>query len=163
MIATVFLALTLATMNPADDGTVGPIHLGERVMDVQKALGPGWRGPVFDTRGNKSTALVYTDGVDQLQVWLSPDSGGETVDGIVVRENRAEGGAFDHPTVLRSWHWAGGTLFEMPRKLTGWRVERWSPPRRSDDAIALYEHPDGWAVWFWRNAWGGVDFNWFVS
>jgi len=163
MVATVFLALTLAANTSAGDAIVGPIHMGERVVDVQKELGPGWRGPVVDSVGNKSMALIYTDGVDQLQVWIQPDRDlGETVDGIVARENRPEGGAFAHRTVLRSWRWAGGTLFEMPRKLREWRVERWSPPR-SDGEIARYEQPDSDVVWFTRNAWGGVDFHWFVS
>ena len=161
--AWVLLALALASPNPTGDGHVGPIRLGETAIEVQKSLGPGWRGLVTDD-GNEGTALVYTDGVDQLQVWLSPDRDlGETVDGIVARENRAQGRAFARPTVLRSWRWAGGALFAMPSELRGWRVERWSPPRPDDGAIASYEHPDGWTVWFTKNAWEGVDFHWFAD
>ena|SRR5579859_1874730 len=164
MLGSVLLALTLATNISGGDSIVGPIHLGERVVDVQKELGPGWRGPVVDSLGNKSMALVYTDGVDQLQVWIQSDPDlGETVDGIVARENRPEGCSFAHRTVLRSWRWAGGTIFEMPRELAGWKVMLFSPPRRDDGQIASYEHPDGWVVWFTRNAWGGVDSHTFAD
>lgn len=164
MLTGVVIALTLATNIPWYDGKVGPISLGESAVDVQKTLGPGWRGSVSDPRGNKATALIYTDGVDQLQVWLSPDRDlGETVEGIVARENRPEGAPFAHQTALRSWRWAGVTLFETPSQLRGWRVERWSPPRKSDGMIASYEQPDSTDVWFSQNVWGGVDFHTFVD
>ena len=163
MLAPVVIALTLAIC-PAHVDTVGPIHLDEPVIDVEKKLGPGWRGQVFDSVGNRATALVYTDGVDQLQVWLQRERGfGETVEGIVARENRPEGGAFAPRTPLRLWRWAGGTLFEMPDALRGWRVTRWSPPRRFDGEVASYECADGTTVWFTKNAWGGVDIHLYAD
>lgn len=161
MFAALILAVSISTGWP--DGDVGPIRLGEPVAQVQKTLGPGWRGHVEDD-GNKGTALVYTDGVDQLQVWISSDPAeGETVEGIVARENRAQGAPFARHVPLRTWRWPGGTLFEMPAALRGWHVTRWSPPRFADHEIASYEHPDGVVVWFTENAWRGVDFHWFAD
>lgn len=53
MFAPVALALTLAIC-PMHVDTVGPIHLGEPLIDVEKKLGPGWRGRVFDSAWEQS-------------------------------------------------------------------------------------------------------------
>ncbi|HYK53939.1 MAG TPA: hypothetical protein VEV38_10460 [Candidatus Eremiobacteraceae bacterium] len=162
-IAATALAVALTSLAAPAQAEVGPIYLGESIKAVQQELGLGWRGAVRDTSGNKGTALVYTDGVDQLQIWIQSDRDtSESVEGIVARENRAQGGAFVRPTVLRSWRWPGGTIFEMPRELSGWRVDR-SASTRSEGEIVSYEYPDGVVVWFTRNAWSGIDFHTFAD
>ena len=166
MVAALTLALALGPMGP-DPGPaqleVGPIHLGERVKDVERTLGPGWRGPVFDDQAKRwRSALVLTDGVDQLLLWLVPTTDeGEIVEEIVGRENRAQGGAISHPTVLRNWRWDLGPLFEMPVASHGWTGGRLPSPRSGDYAIAQYSYGHPLAVWYTKNQWGGVDFHMF--
>lgn len=168
MVVALALAVALGAQmrgpNPAlDQLTVGPIHLGERIEDVRKALGPGWRGSVYD-KGAEAyfTALVYTDGVDQLELYVVPTTDqGEVVDTIVARENRAEGGAFRRHVSLRTWRWDLGFLFEAPVAAHGWSGGRLKTPRTGDHAIASYDYGHPLSVWFIKNEWGGVDFHMF--
>ena len=140
---------------------VGPIYLGEPVREVVQTLGPGWRGPVSDDAGNKSMALVYTDGVDQLQLWFVNTTDQGEVWWIVARENRAQGSAFLRPTVLRDWRWDLGALFHMPVEANGWTRWHLASSRAGDNAIAEYRYGHPLAVWFTKNQWGGVDFHMF--
>lgn len=136
---------------------VGPIHFGDQVVSVQKLLGRGWRGTVCDQQPRRcSNELVYTDGVDQLQLWLAGTKDkDEFVDLIVARENRAQGGELQSKLPLREWTWSGGTLFTMPRSIPGWKTYFDSPFR------ATYDYGHGFSVWFTKNAWHGVDFHMF--
>lgn len=141
--------------------TVGPVHLMERVVDVQKALGTGWSGLDCEDEQNGDGAkcahvLAYTDGVDQLKLYIDEDF----VFLIEARENRAQGGRLRASIPIRRWHWAGGTLFEMPDAVKGWTVQTFraepdKPWRKS------YGYGHGFGVWFTRNRWSGVDFHMF--
>ena len=166
ILAALALSLALGPMGP-DPGPaqvkVGPVYLGETVKQVQKALGRGWRGPVYD-RGSEQhyNALVYTDGVDQLELYVIPTTDeGEVVFWIVARENRPQGGAFRYGTTLREWRWDLGSLFEMPDASHGWTGGRVPSPTAGDDTVARYRYGHPLAVWFTKNQWDGVDFHMF--
>lgn len=162
MIAALFACLIVGQFAPPPgELVVGPVHLGERVADVQKKLGPGWRGQVYDpASGQYLAALVYTDGVDQLELFVEVTSGGEKVASIVARENRAQGAAMHGPE-LRRWRWRGGTVFAAPASVRGWSAQRWHPHSNGDRTIASYSYGHPLVVWITENSWGGVDFHMF--
>jgi hypothetical protein len=139
---------------------VGPIFWGEFVKMVQLALGPGWKGrdcqePVFK-RSGCNDVLVYTDGADQLKLYVDTLTDGNEVVGLIEsRQGRAQGGAFRYNVApLRQWRWAGGTLFSKPRSVDGWKTT-WSKKE------ANYRPAHAFAVWITNNAWGGLDFHMF--
>ena len=166
MLAALTLAIALGALGPDPklrQLSVGPIHLGERISDVQKTLGPGWRGPVYD-EGMRSyvNALVYTDGVDQLDIYIVPTTDlGDIAWFIVARQNRAQGAPLRFHTALRDWHWDLGTLFDTPSATRSWTGGPDRTPRSGDNAVATYDYGHPLSVWFTRNKWGGLDFHMF--
>jgi hypothetical protein len=134
---------------------VGPIYLEESVRAVVSTLGKGWRGLDCVEYRHCEAVLVYTDGRDQLKLYI----GGGYIDGgvdvIEAREGRAQGGSLLRGLPpLREWRWAGGRIFKTPSSVKGWET-RWS----RSEVTYTYDHP--LAVWITPNPWHGRDFHMF--